>query len=265
MAHWDNQARQWTLIGEPLKPSQAELQNSYSWIHEHAQLRNDCLTVLLLGVTPEIIHLSWPAQTRLIAVDYSETMIKSVLPKKTATLAPIGLLANWMQLPLPSSSIDVVIGDGCYSQVPLKDYEALTQEIRRVLKPDGILVMRFFTASEEADPVESIYLDVLSGEIASFHAFKLRLAIALQSDPSQGVCLKDIWNTWDSIFKQEVLQNMQKLNWNRETISTIDTYRLSNTVYTFPTQSEIRSIMSKYFLKKDCIYLVIISATAAQP
>ncbi len=251
MEHWDNQARQWALVGEPLKPSQAELQNSYSWIHEHAQLQNDYLTALVLGVTPEIINLSWPAQTRLIAVDYNETMIKSVLPKKTATLAPIGLLANWLQLPLPSSSVDIVIGDGCYSQVRWKDYEALTQEIRRVLKPNGIFIIRFFTKPENIDPVESIYRDVFSGEIASFHAFKFRLAIALQSDPRQGVCLKDIWSTWDSSFKQEVLQNMQKLKWNLETISTIDIYRLSNTIYTFPTQIEIRSIFSKHLLEKE--------------
>lgn len=250
MAHWDNQARQWALIGEPLKPSEAELQNSYSWILEHAKLRSDFLTVLVLGVTPEIIHLPWPAQTKLLAVDCNETMIQSVLPKKTATLNPIGLLANWLQLPIPSSSIDVVIGDGCYSQVLCKDYETLTQEIRRVLKPDGIFVIRFFTKSEFADPVESIHHDVLSGKIASFHAFKLRLAISLQSDLRQGVCLKDIWRNWDLSFKQDVLQNMQKLKWNRETINTIDTYHLSNTVYTFPTYKEIRSVFSKHFFER---------------
>jgi len=251
MGHWDNQAQQWALVGEPLRPSQADLQNYYSWIHEHEQTQNDNLTALVLGVTPEIVNLSWPAQTRLIAVDCNETMIQSILPKKTATLAPIGLLANWLQLPLPSSSVDIVIGDGCHSQVRWKDYAAFTQEIRRVLKPNGIFMIRFFAKSENVDPIEAIYHDVLAGEIVSFHAFKLRLAIALQSDPRQGVCLKDIWSTWDSSFKQEILQNLQKLKWNRETISTIDVYHLSNTVYTFPTYNEIRSMFSKHFLEKD--------------
>ncbi|CRX38619.1 class I SAM-dependent methyltransferase [Estrella lausannensis] len=251
MAHWDNQARQWALIGEPLKPSQAELHTSYAWILEQAQLQREHLTVLVLGVTPEIIHLPWPAHTRLIAADCSEKMIESVLPKKTATLTPMGLLANWLQLPLSSSSIDVVIGDGCYSQLLWKDYRALTQEIRRVLKPDGLFVIRFFTKPENVDPVESIYHDLLSGKIASFHAFKLRLAISLQSQTAQGVCLKDVWNTWDLRFKQGVLQNMQKLKWNRETIDTIDTYHLSDTVYTFPTKSEIRSIFSGHFSEKS--------------
>lgn len=252
MAHWDNQARQWALIGEPLRPSQADVEQYYYWIRGRLQSPVDSLTVLILGVTPEIVHIPWPTRTRLLAVDCCESMIRNVLPKSTTTVSPIGLLANWLQLPLPSASVDIVLGDGCYSQISGIDYENLTLEIRRVLKPAGLFLIRFFTKPLAEDSIESIHRDVLAGKIASFHAFKLRLAIALHTDLHRGVCLKDIWNVWESMFKNDILNNMRKLKWSHETIGTINAYHLSNTVYTFPTLDEIRGVFSKHFHENEC-------------
>lgn len=254
MAHWDNQARQWALIGEPLKPSIIDLENTTRWMKDHFHSSNTAPNALVLGVTPEIIHLPWPQQTRLFAVDYSEAMIQSVLPKETSTLAPIGLLANWLNLPFPSSSIDLVIGDGSFSQLSWKDYGVLAREIQRVLKPGGLLIVRCFIQSDTPDSIELIRQDLFSGKIASFHAFKLRLLTALYSEPQQSVCLKNVWDVWDKSFKSDILNHKEHLNWHLDTISTIDTYRLSNACYTFPKIKDIRMVFSNGFIEKDCFF-----------
>jgi hypothetical protein len=166
-------------------------------------------------------------------------MLQTVLPMKAYTIKPIGLLASWLQLPLANSSIDIVIGDGCFSSLAAHDYADMSKEISRILKFQGILIMRFFVKSMH-DSIELIKNDFLLKKINNFHAFKLRLAIALHTNLQQGICLKKIWDVWSQEFKDLAIHNGE---WSKEIIDTIDNYKDSNVVYTFPSLNEIRSTL----------------------
>ena len=48
-----------------------------------------------------------------------------------------------LQLPLPESFIDLVIGDGCYSMLTEQNYDKLSNEIVRVLHPQDIFSCAF--------------------------------------------------------------------------------------------------------------------------
>src|SRR6185312_1639362 len=122
MTHWDNQAKQWSLLGSPLKPSHVDIQNHISWVSDKIQPNQNALTVLVLGVTPELVQIPWPSGTSLFAIDYSAAMVNDILPAKTSTITPHGLIGNWLQLPIVSASVDIVIGDGSYSSLASKDY-----------------------------------------------------------------------------------------------------------------------------------------------
>lgn len=245
MTLWNKQASKWDLIGAPLRPSPADIENHIEWIKEFSHRKN--LSVLLCGVTPEIVHIPWPKQTKFIAVDNNPAMLKSVLPQQTSHIKPLGLRANWIDLPLPSSSVDLVIGDGCYTLLKFSDYAVMTREIRRVLKSDGMFSIRFFLQPEIRDSLDKIKLEISSKKISSFHAFKLQLAMALHQSQN-GVRLGDIWDCWNIQFRELVDEHKIELQWRDEEINTIDNYHDSSVYYSFPPLSEISEVLNKNFL-----------------
>lgn len=249
MTHWNNQARLWDLLGPPLKPSPDDIQNHLGWINEF--LPRQQLAVLVLGVTPEIIQLPWQKNTRLISLDNNLVMIESVLPRKTPYIQPIPISANWLNLPLAESSIDLVIGDGCYNSLAGSNYSCLTKEIHRVLKPDGMCIMRFFLQAESRESIESIIKPFSSRQNFSFHAFKLRLLMGLQEKLNKGVHLRKVWEFWDNYFRTMVDEAKQQLGWSDAVISTIDNYKDSPVFYTFPRLTDVRKIVKQYFTEEE--------------
>ena len=251
MTHWDNQAKQWSLLGSPLKPSHIDIQNHISWVSDKIQPNQNALTVLVLGVTPELVQMPWPSGTSLFAIDYSAAMVNDILPVKTPTITPQGLIGNWLQLPILSASVDIVIGDGSYSSLARKDYTILSQEIQRVLKPAGLFIMRFFCNSTEQDTLDAIHSDLFTNQIDSFHAFKLRLAMLLQDDAHQSVCLKNVWECWNTHFHDGMQHIKQQLQWSNDVIASINTYKNNHACYTFPTLTTVRTTLSQHFIEND--------------
>lgn len=251
MTHWDKQARQWSLLGPPLKPSQVDIHKCSSWINEKILSHKNPITVLILGVTPELVNIAWPINTTILAIDNSLLMLNSVLPKDTPNFKPLALAGNWLQIPLKNASVDMVIGDGCYSLLAEKDYKIMTKEIWRVLKPSGIFIMRFFSRPEKTESFEAIQNDIISNKINTFHSFKFRLAMSLHNALQQGVCLKNIWDNWNIHFKKMIQGCMHQLQWTDEVIGTIDIYKDTDVFYTFPTLQEIRRALCEKFNEQD--------------
>ena len=77
--HWNQHARQWSLIGPPLRPSAEDIslleQALTAWSASNVIAAPHAL---LCGVTPEIACMRWPSGTRLTAVDRSQAMIAGV-------------------------------------------------------------------------------------------------------------------------------------------------------------------------------------------
>jgi len=248
--HWIAPARSWALRASPLRPAAEDVaiygREIRRWSGVAAPGR---VEALLLGVTPEIVTMDWPAATRLTAVDVSRAMIGGVWPG--AALGQAAVCARWTALPFPDASRHVVIGDGCYSVLTGGEYEPMTRSLRRVLRADGLLILRWFTRPERPEAPERVFNDLAAGRIGSFHAFKWRLAMALHDTLAAGVRLSDIWDVWHAALPHPERLAADR-DWPAAVIATIDDFRGLATRYTFPTLAEARSTLASGFEETAC-------------
>ena len=245
--HWEKHAQQWELVGPPLRPSAADTDCFTDIVgHWSADRGQDARSALLLGVTPEIAQMSWPDNTRLIAADYSSQMIRAVW-KMQGQPGRLAFSSDWRSLPLQDHEAGIVIGDGCFTLLSYPDgYQALARELRRVLRDDGLLVIRFFVSAAEVTTAEDVHAQLLAGEIGNFHIFKFRLAIALQQSATDGVCVGDVWESWNA-QGHDIDALAAQLNWQPEVMRTIDAYRGMPARYTYPTVVEVETALSPWF------------------
>lgn len=237
--HWNQHARQWSLIGTPLRPVAEDITLL------ETEIRDWCVrtsvaapSALLCGVTPEVAGMCWPAGTQLMAVDHSRPMIAGVWPVEAPGLAVCG---DWLKLPLADASRHLLIGDGCYSLlVGRAQYAVFAAELRRVATDNALLAMRYFVRPETAEAVPRVIDDLWQRRIGNFHVFKWRLAMALHGTLEQGVRLADVWSVWhDAVPDPEKLA--AHLGWPLAVVNTINNYRTVETRYSFPTLAEVRA------------------------
>ena len=210
------------------------------------------LRALVLGVTPELAVLPWPASTTVLAIDRSEAMVGALWAGAGDVAAASAACGDWRALPCTDGTIDIVVGDGCFTPLEYPhDYRAVTDEVRRVLAPDGRFVMRVFVPPAAREDLESIADDLHAGRIAGFHAFKWRLVMAVHARSVEGATLGAVWEAWHAMCPDRSAL-MTKLGWSADTIATIDAYRDTGTVYSFPTLEEIRATVSASFTELSC-------------
>jgi SAM-dependent methyltransferase len=237
--HWPLHARQWALIGPPLRPAAEDVAIAERAVAEWAAASRRAPRALLLGVTPELATMRWPAGTRLLAVDRSAAMIDAIFPAGAGE----AIAAEWLALPRDAASIDVALGDGCLSCLAHPaGYQALAAELGRVLVADGVAVLRLFAAPERREPLAEVAAALRAGRIASFHALKWRIAMAIQPD-DRNVRVADILAAFD-----ELAPDRAALPWPPEVIATIDVYRGSALVYSFPTAAEAAAALPGFVI-----------------
>ena len=246
--HWNQHARQWSLIGSPLRPVAEDIALLETEIREWCvHTAATAPKALLCGVTPEVACMRWPAGTRLVAVDHSRPMISGVWP---AAEAPgVAVCGDWLKLPLANASRQLLIGDGCYSLlVGRSQYAAFAAELRRVATGDALLAMRYFVRPESAETIAHVIDDLQQQRIGNFHAFKWRLAMALHGTLEQGVRLGDVWTAW-----HDVVPDPEKLaahlGWPVDVVNTINNYRNVDTRYSFPTLTEVRACTGEFAIE----------------
>ena len=251
--HWNSHAQQWQWIASPLRPAADDILVAESALRAwHSHGRKNAINVALLGVTPEIAGLEWPATANLVAIDHTEAMIRALW--SSASGRSHAVCADWRKLPIAAGSQDVVIGDGCFSVFESGEhYPVLVREARRVLRKDGVMLMRFFVRPEIAEPPARVLADLKCGAIGNFHAFKWRLAMALHGSLDEGVKLADVWDAWHAACPDAgALATV--LNWRIEEVRTIDAYRGARGRYTFPTLREVRHFLGEHFSEVSCTF-----------
>jgi SAM-dependent methyltransferase len=245
--HWNQVAQHWQHIGPPLRPCAEDIRFMESAVADwHSCFTGSGPYALLCGVTPEIADMAWPRETELVAVERSQEMIGCIWPGHNDAWRQVQV-GDWLHLPLPDSSQDIVIGDGCFNLMGSPDgYRALAASLHRVLAAKGIFIMRFFVQTEQRESAGHVLAELKAGRIGSFHAFKWRLAMALQTDIQSGVQMKDIWQAWaDAAIDRAAL--IDATGWQQATIDTIDLYRDKESRHAFLTLDEVRATMSEYF------------------
>ena len=143
-----------------------------------------------------------------------------------------------------------------------------------MLADDGELALRLFTRPEVPETLLEVSRDLAANQIGSFHALKWRLAMALRS-PTRNVPVVDILAVFDR-FTGDRAALADRTGWAPETIATIDAYRDSPAVYSFPTLAEVRASFAPIFDEVACVFpsyelgercptLILRSAGATRP
>lgn len=194
---------------------------------------------LLLGVTPEIAKLD----LRGVAVDRNAQMIERVWPGPVNWRVTQG---EWLWLPLPDDSVQQVVGDGALTMLRFPtEYLLLLTELRRVLKPDGKIVLRLFAAPEQSESVDDIRQALISGQIQSFHALKWRLAMALAQERGGNVQVADLLEAFNQAFAdREGL--IARTGWPSQVFDTVDIYKNSAAMLSFPKLSEVHALLAAH-------------------
>lgn len=250
---WEELSHRWDDLGPPIRPALEDNELLHRLVREElAASGRPHPRALLLGVTPEIATMSWPAGTRLLALDSSEAMVRNVWPAGEVRNG-VAALADWLTMPVRDAAYDIVVGDGSLS-VPTypSGGEALVREIRRVLKDDGALAVRMFTRPETPEPVEAVFADLRAGRIGTIDAAKWRLAMALHGDVATGARMGDIWDAWEANISDPAAL-MRSLGWPPETPDILTGLRGLDARITFPTLAEVRAILSPEFEEAACL------------
>lgn len=238
--HWPELARRWQLSGPPLRVAPADVEAyreaSADLIRERERPR-----LLLLGVTPEIRRMAWPEGTELLAVDRARAMIELVWPGPPSRV----LRADWTALPLPDGSRDLVLCDGGFHLLTHPEGQArLVASLRRVVAAGGLCLLRLFVPPKERESPDEVLADLRAGGVASIDALKVRLGMALQRGPREGVRLDDVWQTFQRA-EPDAADLAARVGWSVEKVRSIEAYRGSASAYHFATVDEVADLFCR--------------------
>ena len=243
--YWDRLALRWR-ISSPLAPAGEDV----AWFERQVA---GCATgkppmrALLLGVTAAIATMRWPESTRLLAADWSSGMLRNVWPSRGTPRITHVICADWRELPLASASIDLAIGDGCYTALgKIAEVSRLSDEIRRVLRPGATLVMRCFCRPAAGLRIESLFEQLLARQIENLDLFRWLLAMAVHGQSTTGVSLREVWEQWARrVPDARALQ--ARLGWSEDSLTNMEGMSTATMTYCFPTLDELVALGAPTF------------------
>ena len=243
---WNDAATRFDDWGPPLRPCPEDIRIMQEMIADwHRVNHAGKPRIFLCGVTPEIVTMPWPFPFEMIGMDQAESMVHLVWPGDLPGIRR-GVVGNWLASGLAQGSQDVVVGDGGFAFFASPDAQkALMAELHRVLSPAGLFLYRHFAQIENRESLDEVIAAARSSGIGSFHAFKWRLAMALQADSPSGVRQHDIWTAW-----RHANINPAKLpqpGWSERAVSTIDLYRDKQARLYFPTVREFSALLEEHY------------------
>lgn len=239
--HWSQIARHWDQLGSPLRPSAADIVFYAMALESHASDRA-CLRALILGVTPELYCLPWPAGAHVLAVDHTRGMIDALWPGPRLH----ALHADWTTLPLADASRDMVLCDGGLHLLSWPEGQRrLVKSLRRVIVPGGLCIFRLYTPPTHREPPEAVLRDLFAGAIPSLNVLKLRLGMAMQRNAAEGVVLKSVWHAIHELDPDRE-RLAARLGWPLEHLLAIDSYRDCEGRYCFVDLDQVRELFCRF-------------------
>jgi methyltransferase family protein len=246
---WAGLARHWQAVATPLRPSiddAAYVQRVIDGLA--AEIAAPC--VLLLGVTPELSTLRFPADAALLAVDSSPEMLAAwwTPPLGCRSLA---LRGRWQTLPIRAASIDLVLADASFCALPdVAGMSDVLAAVAAVLRPGALLCGRTFVSPPRAERIEDVLTDLRAGRAGSVHAAKWRVAMALQGGAEHGVALAEVWKVFESAGERRELG--ARNGWCESSMATLDAYRGVSSRLCFPTFARTRELFAVHFDELEC-------------
>ena len=237
--HWNSVAECWHLYTSPLRPCAEDLAAYLRLIYAHTPAPvGRSSAALILGVTPEIATMSWPAGMTVTGADRSREMIELVWPGDREGHRR-AVCADWFGLPEPPEPYDLVLADGSFNTIGYPDdLLRLVERLRAIVRPGALLVSRTFVRPPERESVAGLAEIAKSGAAGGFHAFKFRLAMALQPNPEEGVGLDQIWRQWQWL-DGEIDTLLEVNGWQPDVVGTIELFRDKQVRLSFPSREEL--------------------------
>ena len=234
--HWSAIATAWEQVGPPLRPSAEDIQLFRDEIADWST-RFGAPRTLILGVTPELFHIDWPVGTSLLALDNTPGMINALWPGPRGTV----ICGDWRTVPLRDDSRDLVLCDG---GLHLLDYprghRQFAETLRRIVVAGGRCLFRLFTPPEPPESPQQVFESLRSGGIDNLNQLKMRLCMAMQADPEEGVALHAVW---EAIARQasDLDRLAADLGWPIAHLRAIESYRDSPNAYHFLTLEQVET------------------------
>jgi SAM-dependent methyltransferase len=236
--HWQFIAKRWSNVGSPLRPIQEDQKNFSDLLNLRT---SGPVRALILGVTPELKNLPWPENSVVKAIDRSIDMIHAIWPGEKTN----AVKGNWLQMPFADESFDCVLCDGGLHLLEYPDgHQALVESIYRVLSSCGFFALRLFALPSEREKLADVFSSVERGEIDSFHEFKLRVLMALQTSPQVGVSVRNAYDTIQSWAGGDFKDLSNRTGWPLEQIQTLESYRDTVSNYHFLSEEESISALT---------------------
>jgi len=202
-------------------------------------------TVLVLGVTPEVVQAGWPGAAALVAVDASPTIIDSMW-RPNPRIASRAICAWWQDMPLADASIDAAAGDGSFNALAdFADLPAVLREVHRVLRPAGTLLVRCFVRPNSAESLDDVAAAVLRGEFPHVAAFRMRLTFALAAE-GPVVRLADVLAAFNRMFPDRDHLS-RATGWPRPQIDMFDVDKGTEIRLNFPTLDQLGDAVAPWF------------------
>jgi len=252
--HWSTIAQVYHQTQSPLHPCAEDISIMERFVARgvaalHPPPANP--PALLLGVTPAIATMQWPAGTTLLAVDSSAGMLDTVWPgdQPGARQAQCG---NWLALPVGDGTQTVVIGDGSLNCLEYPTgWQQLVNSVARVLGVGGSFVLRVYTQPPRKPSVSALFQELMAGRFHTFDGFKFLLNSALTDDQFT-VAVQTVWQQWAQAQIDEAAL-CRITGWSPATFATIAYYQNSSARYAFPPLAAVQASLAPHF---DCIDLV---------
>jgi hypothetical protein len=234
--HWKDYYRAWPQLTPPLRPHPQVV------AAVRTEIGDSPGRTLLLGVTPEFADIA----DDLIAVDRNHPLVSHVWPGNTT--ARRAMVGDWLNGNFVAGSFSTCVGDGSLSVVEFPRRTALLCErIYEVLRPGGRFAGRFYAAPDNGESVAAVKAAAVDGAIRNFHAFKLRLAMAIAAEAGRvQVGVNEIFAVFQAMFPDRD-ELVRLTGWDRGHIDTIDYYESSVVAYSFPTRRQLLSVIPRTF------------------
>jgi hypothetical protein len=244
---WVHIARGYAEFSCPLVPSAQDIRVYERAAARHAADRHqDHFDALILGVTPGIANMNWPARSRILAVERSPTVIRALWPGDVRGVREVRC-ASWFDVPAERSSFDLVVGDGSLNTCGFPDeIGTLCSEICALLRPGGIFAVRAYVQPVVAESIEAIFDALLSAPGLRVDEFKMRLFLSMQRSSQQGVAVREAARVLHA-FRVDRTVMKERLGWTEAAVAPFDKWQSSNVVYSFPSLSELRTILLRQF------------------
>lgn len=243
-ADWDKKQLVSLLVRPPWHPS-AEDVSFVRAMTARALAAYAAPAILVLGMTRQLVQAEWPSNASVTAVDASAGIVASMW-KVHPTLPSRAVCASWQSMPFGDGTFGAVVGDGSLNALPdLEEYPRVFAEIARVLRGDGVLVLRCFLRPDAIEAPEDVIAKAHSGAFPTTAAFRFRFCLSLARE-NASVDLATLHDMFNALVPdRDALARVT--GWPRTDIDRVDVDKDSKVRFTFPTEAELVNVTQAAF------------------